>query len=123
MGQSSDIDLVSCRKWIAAALEYNGGTHTIDDIFQGIERGRLHLWPAERGCLVTEFVHYPRKRVINVFLGGGDMDQLKDMHDAIVQFGKANGCTAATISGRPGWARVWRSEGFTPQHLTLVKEI
>ena len=123
MGAGSNIDLVACRKWIADALEYSGGTHTVDDIFDSIERGRLHLWPAERGCLVTEFIDYPRKRVINVFLGGGEMDQLTDMHDSIVSFGKANGCTAATISGRPGWARVWRSAGFKPTCLTVEKEI
>lgn len=112
-----------CRPWIAAALEYSRGTHTVDDVVDGIKAGRLQLWPSDAGCLVTEFVEYPRKRVLNVFLGAGDMARLKDMHDSVLAFAKANGCGAVTISGRPGWARVWKSAGFEPTHMTLEKEI
>ena len=48
--------LERCRKWIEDALEYSGGTHTFDDVAQCILDGKLQLWPAERGCAVTEIV-------------------------------------------------------------------
>lgn len=112
-----------CRPWIAAALEYAGGTHTLQDIEDGIRAGQFLLWPGERGCLVTEIIDFPRKRVLNVWLGGGDMDQLKDMHDSVVAFARYAGCASVTITGRPGWARVWRDQGFAPAHVTLEKEI
>ena len=56
-----------CRPWIEAALEYSGGTHTFEDISEGIQDGRMQLWPATRGCIVTEIVVYPRKKYLNVF--------------------------------------------------------
>ena len=81
----------------------------------------MQLWPAERGCLVTEIQVYPRKKVLNVFLGGGDMDQLLDMEAAAAAWGKAQGCTMATIQGRPGWERVFRH--WRRSHVILERSL
>lgn len=116
-------ELDRCKPWIEAALEYSGGTHIFEDIAQGVTEGRLQLWPAPDGCLVTEIITYPRRRVLNVFLGGGDLERLIDMHDTVAAWGKSQGCATATISGRPGWQRVYKSRGWTPLHTTLIKEI
>ena len=115
-------DLDRARVWIEAALAHGGGTHTFEDIAEGIANGRMQFWPAPRGCLITELIVYPRKRVLNVFLGGGDLDQLVDMHDAVAAWAKAQGCDAATINGRPGWQRVYRGRGWKALATTLVKD-
>ena len=73
-----------CRPWIDDALEYSGGTHTFEDVYDRILDGKLQLWPAERGCAVTEIVVYPKKKVLHVFLAGGEMDQIIDMIDIAV---------------------------------------
>jgi hypothetical protein len=65
------VNVEKCKEWIEAALEYSGGTHTIEDVEDAIRSGRMQLWPAERACAVTEIVVYPRKTVLHVFLGGG----------------------------------------------------
>ena len=98
-------ELERCRGWIEAALEYSGGTHNFDDVVEGLKSGVLQLWPTPRGCIVTEIVLYPRKRVLNVFLGGGELDQILDMHTDVVDWAKAQGCTALTMSGRAGWKK------------------
>lgn len=117
------MELERCRPWIEAALEYSGGTHEFADIKAGIATGHMQLWPAPDGCLVTEIEVYPQRKVLNVFLGGGNLRQLIDMHDAVAAWGVSQGCTAATIKGRPGWERVYRTRGWKPLHTTLVKEI
>ena len=111
-----------CRPWIEAALEYSGGTHEFEDIVEGIQSGRMQFWPAPRGCLVTELVAFPKKKTINVFLGGGELEQLRDMHADVIAWAKTQGCSAATISGRAGWARAFKSMGWIPLHTTLMKE-
>jgi hypothetical protein len=111
-----------CKGWIEDALEYSGGTHDFEDIVEGIKAGRMQLWPSERGCIVTEILTYPKKKIINIFLGGGEIDQLAQMHDDVIQFAKGQGCTAATISGRKGWERAFKQYGWTPLHVTLIKE-
>ena len=43
----------------------------------------MQLWQGPRGCIVTEIVVYPRKKVLNLFLAGGELDQIVDMNDDI----------------------------------------
>jgi len=112
-----------CRPWIEGALAYSGGTHDFDDIAAGIETGRFQLWPAPDGCLVTEIINYPKKRVLNVFLAGGKMAQIIDMNDAVCAWGKAHGCDTITINGRPGWAKVAAPFGWKPIFTALEKDL
>lgn len=114
--------LEHCRKWINDALAYAGGTHTFDDVAEGILSGRMQLWPAERGCAVTEIVVYPRKRVLHVFLAGGEMGTILDMIDSAVTWGRTQGCTSMTIAGRHGWARVLAKYGYKPVMTVLEKD-
>jgi hypothetical protein len=108
-----------CRPWIEDALAYSGGTHTFEDVERRILESHLQLWPAERGCAVTEIVIYPRKKVLHVFLAGGEMDQIIDMIDSAVAWSKTQGCTSMTIAGttrlEAGARKIWiqaRADGL-----------
>lgn len=111
------------RDWIEAALQHAGGTHTFDDVVASLNAGRMQLWPAERGCAVTEIVVYPQKKVLHVFLAAGDMDQILVGFDTVAAWAREQGCTAMTMSGRLGWQRVLRSEGWEPTMVTMEKDI
>ena len=116
-------DLERCRPWIEAALEYSGGTHDFYDIVENIANCRMQLWPADRGCIVTEIVVYPKKKVINIFLAGGELDQILDMDEAVKAWAKEHGCTAATMSGRLGWKKPLEPLGWEFQLASFKKEI
>ena len=98
-------ELDRCKPWLEAALEYGGGTHTFDDIVKGVQEGRMQLWPAPRGCIVTEIVVYPRVKAINIFLAGGELDQILDMDEDVKAWARDQGCTQAHMSGRLGWKK------------------
>ncbi len=115
-------ELDRCRVWIEAALKYSGGTHDWYDIVAGVLAGNFQLWPKEKSALIMEIITYPRKRVLNVFLGGGDLTELASMHDEVIEWAKKNGCTGAIISGRKGWQRAYERHGWAPLHVTLQKE-
>lgn len=117
------IDLNKYRKWIDAALEYSGGTHTFEDVAQGIISGNMQLWPGDKGCAVTEIVLYPKKKVLHVFLAAGDMAQLIDMIDDAAAWGVSHGCQSMTMSGRHGWLRVLGKEGWKPVMTVMEREI
>jgi len=121
MSQISEID--RCQPWIEAALEYSGGTHSLSDVINGITSGKMQLWPSPKGCIVTEIVVYPRKKMLNVFLGGGEMEQLLDMHKDVIAWSKAQGCEAITITGRFGWKKPLIKHGWKPMHASFIKEI
>ena len=117
-----DSELESCKSWIESALEYSGGTHDFGDIVDGLRRGVLQLWPTPKGCIVTEIVVYPKKKVLNVFLGGGELEQILDMHKDVIAWAKAQGCSALSMSGRFGWKKPLAKHGWKPQHSSYVKE-
>lgn len=118
-----DKELERCRDWIEAALEYSGGTHDFIDVAEGIYKGSMQLWPTPRGCIVTEIVVYPRKKVLNVFLGGGELDQILEMHEDVVAWAKAQDCKALTMHGRFGWKKPLAEYGCKPMHMSFIKEI
>lgn len=116
-------EIERCRPWIEAALEYANGTHLFEDVAAMIEAGRLQLWPAPEGCLVSEIVDYPRKRIFNVFLAGGELDQLTDMHEDMRLWAIAQGCDAATMHGRRGWTKVLKANGWREALVTMEKDL
>ena len=111
------------REWINAALEYSSGTHTFDDVLEGIRTGRMQLWPAERGCAVTEIVVYPQKKVLHIFLAAGELDQLFDGAESMAEWGRKQGCVALSMSGRLGWQRVLKAHGWEPKRVVMEKDI
>lgn len=114
-------ELVRCRRWIEDALEYSGGTHLFDDVAMGVMNGAMQLWPAPRGCAVTEIVIYPRKKVLHVFLAAGEMDQLIEMIESAATWGRQQGCSGMTLAGRHGWKRVLEKHGWQPVMTVLER--
>ena len=115
-------ELLRCREWIESALEYSGGTHIFEDIVQGVLEGKMQLWTGETGCAVTEIIVYPRKKVLHVFLAGGDMSQIIDFEASALEFGRINGCTTMTLAGRKGWTKVLDKHGWKESFVVMSKE-
>jgi len=116
-------EFVRCKPWLEAALKYAGGTHTLEDVVEAVAEGKMQFWPAPRGCAVTELIQFPRKKVLHVFLAGGEMDQIIDMDSSAVEFARINGCTGMSIAGRKGWSKVLRHKGYKESYTVLGKDI
>lgn len=115
--------LLERRRHIEAALIYAEGTHTFDDIVRMVVTGRLMWWPLERGFMVTEIVEYPRTKHLNVFLAGGDLDEIRDTQEQLVVVAKLAGCTALSLSGRRGWVKALTALGWKESHTAVVFNI
>ena len=92
------------------------------DIAEGLYKGTMQLWPADKGCIVTEIVVYPKKKALNVFLGGGELDQILDMHENVIEWAKAQGCECLMMTGRFGWKKPLEKHGWKTLHSSYVKE-
>jgi len=112
-------ELARCKDWIEAALDKGEGTHDFWDIVDGVYSGHMQLWPCAKGCLVTEIVVFPKRKILNVFLGGGDLDELAGMHEEIIEWAKSKGCDGASINGRPGWVRAFKKYGWKEIQRTV----
>jgi len=122
MASLSD-DLVRCRPWIEAALEYSGGTHDYFDVCQAVFTGKMQLWAAEKGCMVTEIVVYPKKKVLHIFLAGGELDQILDMEESLIKWAKLQGCESLSLAGRKGWIKALANRDWQYSHAIVSKEI
>lgn len=112
-----------CEKWIADALKYTDGTHDLEDVRESILSGRMQLWPHERGCAVTEIVLYPQRKVLHVFLAGGELDAIVGGLGALSDWAKSQGCVSVTVAGRKGWERILASYGYQAKLIVLERNI
>tara|TARA_R110002153_G_scaffold53747_1_gene149613 strand:- start:732 stop:1088 length:357 start_codon:yes stop_codon:yes gene_type:complete len=116
-------DLERVRPWLEGALEYSGGTHIWQDIVDNVVTGKMQLWFGEKSSAITEILCYPRKKVLHVFLAGGDMNELIDMIEDASNWGRTQGCNAITMSGRKGWQRVLDKDEWLLTSVTMGKEL
>ena len=111
------------RHHIEAALEYSGGTHTFKDIVKSVTCGEMQLWCGERAAIVTEIVCYPNKKLLHIFLAGGEMDAVLDIEESIIHWAKLQGCSGLSLAGRKGWAKALANRDWAQAHVVLTKEI
>lgn len=118
------ITLEEARPFLQKALDLAGNTHTIEDLQAMIDEGRVIFWPGINSAVITEIIEYPQKRTLHFFLAGGNLAELEAMYPAIEAWGKEQGCTTASTSGRPGWERTFlKREGWIPRTVVMTKEL
>lgn len=111
------------REYLLPAIERTNGTHTEDDIILGLISGHLKLWALEKSVGITEFQTYPRMKVINVFLAGGDLDEIMAHTPVLEAYGLKNGCTRMTFGGRPGWEPKMADRGYKRGGVFLYRDL
>ena len=110
-----------CVPYLEAALRYSHGTHDLIHVYEDIEANRATLWPFERSAVVTQIVTYPKIKLLNFWLAGGNMKDLLSHEPGIVAWGLAQNCRAFTIDGRKGWSRAMSYLGYKPGTWTAYK--
>lgn len=116
-------EFIRCKPYLDAALEYTKGTHSINNIWDGVVKGDFQFWPGEKSAIITEIQLYPNKRVLHVFLAGGDLDELLEMEKSVEVYAKTIGCNSMSISGRRGWVRIFENDGWKEVCTTIAKEL
>lgn len=94
------------RRHVEAAIADNQGTQTIEDVIRRLHDGSFKMWTTEAAILITEMCKMPNKTFLNIVLGGGDLEQIKQMVNAVEQEAKTSGLNGVMIVGRRGWGKV-----------------
>lgn len=110
-----------CEPLLRPAIDLMGGLHDSGTVLEFILDRRAELWPGKKSAIVTEFVDYPKGRVLHFWLAGGDLGELREMEPGIAEWGRRQGCTAATISGRRGWLRAL--DGYREVATAMRREL
>lgn len=108
---------------LAPALEYDD-THNLQDIADCIDKSVMQLWPAHKSAVVTQVIDFPQKKVLHIFMAGGDLEDLNTLSPHIEKFAQHMGCQKITLTGRRGWSRTFlRNFNFKPTHYWLSAEV
>jgi hypothetical protein len=102
------------------ALRLAGGTHTVADVVEALNSGRMQGFWSENAGVVTQVVQHPRKKELNVFLAFGDLGEVMAMQPQIADFGRQHGCSFMVMSGRTGWKKVLPEHGWSQVGVTYA---
>jgi hypothetical protein len=118
-----DAEFERCSKWLQDALDHSGNTHELADVKAGVLNGDYQFWPAPDGALVTTIISHPNFSDLHIWLGGGELAQLKDIIPSLENYGRAFGCKRVTECGRVGWERALKKHGFSRIMSACSKEL
>jgi hypothetical protein len=119
----SDFDRAA--PWLEAALTANDKRPlwNLADVKADIEAKRAHLWMGENACFVTTISNFSNnERVIDAWLGGGDLQEMLRMTPMLEEWGRSVGCTQAHVMGREGWTRTLAPLGYE-RYCTTVRKM
>ena len=116
-----EIEFERCQHWIEKSLKYQD-FYTIDDIEAKIRDGIAFLWPGKESAIVTEFVFFPKKKVLHILCIAGKYKEVEEIYMCIEEYAKKLGINKITGSGRKGWLRKVKHLGFKQENL-ISKEL
>lgn len=102
------------------ALKRAGDTHTVADVVEALDTGKMQGFWSDNAMVVTQIVDHPRKRELNVFLAFGDLDEVMALQPQIADFGRKHGCAFMVMSGRLGWQKVLPRHGWAKVGVTYA---
>jgi len=115
------------REYMMGAAEFTFGRFTAEDIKNELLRrqGEQQLWIAFEdkdnfyGAVVTEVYQYPQMRALIMhFTGGKQLPKWKKpMLEILQQFAADNECDVIESYGRPGWAKVFKKDGYEQRFI------
>jgi hypothetical protein len=120
----ADSEWERCSPWIEAALDHAGGTHSLTDVRAMLESGEARMWAGKASALVATIEQTPQRRLLLLWLAGGDLDELiATWRGEAEAWGARAGCTRSLLIGRRGWVRALKSHGYAPHACVLMKEL
>ena len=105
------------------ALTAGGGTHDLAHVLSAIRRGKAQLWIEGDAVLVTEVHCAPKEKELHFWLATGTLDQTIALSNKVMDWGREQGCTVATLSGRRGWIKALAPEGWEPLLVTMARRL
>lgn len=111
------------QKRLIKALKIGGETHNPADIAVAVKEGRMQAWQNGQSVVITEVIGYPQKRVLNVFIAVGSLDEVMAIQPQLEAFGREHGCYCLRMAGRKGWTKVLPNHGWKPSHVTFERAL
>lgn len=111
------------RELIGDALEYDP-SYSVQDIIDQVGEQRAELWATDNSIAVTNVMDKPNARQFHIWIAAGDLIELmNEIYPHLEQRARELGCGIMTISGRRGWIRKLKPNGFEEAATVGVKRL
>ena len=90
-----------------------------------IASGRAQFFRSDNAAVVVELRLYPGGAMdVHGLIAAGEINEIIDeLIPRAERWGAEQGCVAAVIESRPGWARALKQSGYEVHQLSLRKEL
>jgi len=105
------------------ALAIAGNTHTLADIKDALDRREMQAWVKGDSFAITSVHQAPRKKILNVFLAVGELEDVLSLEPQIEDFARSEGCDFIEAIARPGWRRSAARRGWKSKQEIYRKEL
>lgn len=105
------------------ALAIAGNTHTLADIKDALDRREMQAWVKGDSFAITSVHQAPRKKILNVFLAVGELEDVLSLEPQIEDFARSEGCDFIEAIARPGWRRSAAHRGWKSKQEIYRKEL
>src|SRR5262245_49113810 len=99
------------------ALHEAGDTHALTDIVAEIGSGHMQSFVEGNTWAVTYVIQTPRKKVCEIFLCIGSMDEALVLHDRVEAWARSRDCDLLRTIARKGWEKQARAHGWSSKHF------
>ena len=122
--QNVDEEWLKVKEWIAEANSYAGGRYSPQDWLVKLLTGQAELYIGDGMCVVGEAMQYPRKRVYQIILAGGNggHDWI-EIEAELEHIARSRGCSSMEVYGRPGWKKILTQAGYSIPLYVYQKEL
>ncbi len=99
--------------------------HTVDWLDEQLLTGKVKFWRSQGAAIIAEVRDYPTgAKDIHGLIAAGDLSEIVEiLIPCAERWGRDNGCIAATIESRPGWAKTLAPYSYETHQLTVRKEL
>lgn len=99
--------------------------YPIEWLDERILEGRARMFATDTAALVVELRLFPGGALdAHTLIAAGDRDEITGpLREQAEEWGRLQGCTAAVVESRPGWAKALKSHGYELSQVTTRKEL
>lgn len=114
-----------CRWRPAFAEVMDERYHTLDWLDSQVLSGRVQFWAGENAGCITEIRDYPTGNSdLHALIGAGDLSEIVgEIFPRAEAWGREQGCIAAQVESREGWAKVLKPYGYETHQAIVRKEL
>jgi hypothetical protein len=107
------------RAGLEKALQIDTDGGTFDQVVERVQDGHAQYWPCGSSVIITQISGLS----LHFWLASGTLAELQAVTPHILDFGREQGCTRATLTGRKGWLRSFLRDTGWKQSKIIQMEV